>query len=545
MSPFLSSSVKALALALLAIGSTAIPTPIPSPSTPAPAPTGSVFPSGFDIVSSWANLAPWKEVPSFADLPKGVPRGCELSQAHVLHRHAQRYPTSFKLDGGGIDAFTQKLTNYSRLHNTTEIASGPLRFLNDWVDLLGKDTLLPTGAATEASSGARIWSKYGRYLYRAVEEPGVERWNASLNVWPNGTVRAKPAFRTTGQGRILESARWWLSGFFDNEGANSSYSEYDLVVIPEGDGYNNTLGSDHSCENSPSGGNTDGAHFITTFAQSAVQRLTPHLPNDFNLTAFDIASMMVLCPYEYATTTQHSSFCTLFTEQEWLDYAYAIDIQFYGVFGPGSPTGRAQGIGYILELAARLQGKTPIGNGEGSDTSINATWDSSRDTFPLNQPLYMDMSHDTVIVAVLAALGLKWFNHGPEGMPANVAHEVKRNFHLHEVTPFGANIVTEVWTCPQGGESTSFETEDLASSMYRNPDLSKTANTKDYLRFVLNGAPVPLDGLVGCEDAVNGFCGVDGFLSGVGTLKENAEYQFACFGEYDLDKQVRDGRPEV
>ncbi|KAI9045878.1 histidine phosphatase family protein [Aspergillus affinis] len=541
MSPFLSSSVPLSALALFAISSTAIPTP--SPVNPA-APTGLTFPSGFDIVSSWANLAPWSEVPSFNNISKGVPRGCELSQAHVLHRHAQRYPTSFKLDGGGIDAFNEKLSNYSRAHNTTEIASGPLRFLNDWVDLVGKDTLLPTGAATEASSGARIWSRYGRFLYRGGSngpEPGVERWNSSLNVYPNGTERPKPIFRTTTQGRILESARWWLSGFFDNEGANSSYSEYDLVVIPEGDGYNNTLGSDHSCENSPSGGNTDGAHFISTFTQSAVTRLSPYMPADFNLTAFDIASMMVLCPYEYATTAQHSSFCTLFTEQEWLDYAYAIDIQFYGVFGPGSPTGRAQGIGYILELAARLQGKTiPT-----SDTSINATWDQSSETFPLNQPLYMDMSHDTVIVAVLAALGLKYFNYGPHGLPANVSHEVERTFHLNQVTPFGANIVTEVWTCPSDGDGASFETENLAGSMYRNPDLSETDHTKDFLRFVLNGAPVPLDGLVGCEDAVNGFCDVDEFLGGVEALKEDAEYQFACFGEYELDKQVGDGRPEV
>ncbi|KAA8645390.1 hypothetical protein EYZ11_000437 [Aspergillus tanneri] len=525
MHQFLSSSVAALAI--LALGGNASPV---SSSAP-PAPTGTVFPSGFDITSSWANLSPWKEPQGF-NVSKGVPRGCELSQAHVLHRHAQRYPTSFRLDGGGIDAFSQKLGNYSSQHNTRDIGKGPLSFLNDWDDLLGKDTLLPKGAATEATSGANIWSKYGRFLYRAGS--GVERWNSSLNVYPDGTERPKPIFRTTTQGRILESARWWLSGFFDNEGANSSYSEYDLVIIPEGNGYNNTLGSDHSCPGDKTAGANAGTEFIPIFAKNAVARLSQYLPADFNLTPFDVASMMGLCPYEYATMGR-SSFCALFTEQEWRDYAYGVDMQFYGNFGFGAATGRAQGIGYVLELAARLEGKTI----SYSDTSINTTWDKSPDTFPLHQPLYMDMSHDTVIVGILAALGLQYFKYGPHGLPSTVPHAIPKTFNLNEVTPFGANIVSEVWTCPT---ETSFD--HLDGAMYSNPDLSSTPGTKDYIRFVLNGAPVPVDGVVGCEDGKNGFCPVEDFLKGVPKLKEVAMYQYACFGDYPTGKQVGDGHPE-
>lgn len=38
-----------------------------------------------------------------------------------------------------------------------------------------------------------------------------------------------------------------VGGFFGNEGANNSYSQYDLVIMPEGDGFNNTLAAGDSC----------------------------------------------------------------------------------------------------------------------------------------------------------------------------------------------------------------------------------------------------------------------------------------------------------
>lgn len=65
-------------------------------------------------------------------------------------------------------------------------------------------------------------------------------------------------------------------------------------------------------------------------------------------------------------------------------------MQFYGDYGFGSPSGRAQGIGYVMELEARLR-STLI---HSSDTSVNYTLDDNTDLFPFGQPLYFDMSHD-------------------------------------------------------------------------------------------------------------------------------------------------------
>ncbi|KAJ5464386.1 Histidine phosphatase superfamilyclade-2 [Penicillium daleae] len=516
-------------MALLALASShAAAMAVSSSSSTSPAaPTGTSYASGFDMTTSWGNLSPYSDAPGF-DAPKGYPMGCELSQVHVLHRHAQRYPSSWPTDGGGMETFAQKVANYSK-RSDGKVGSGPLAFLNDWEYLLGENLLLATGAATEATAGALFWSMYGRLLYHA--GPGKAVYDSSMNVYPNGTARPKPTFRTTSYPRILESARWWLSGFFGNTGANSSYAEYDLTIIPEERNFNNTLSSTSACTNGSDVGDYALAEFLPSLTNAAHDRFSKFLPDDFNLTSMDVYAMFSMCPYEYATLG-HSSFCTLFTEQEWKDFEYAIDLSFYANFGYGAPSGRAQGIGYVQELAARLQSRLIMS----SDSSINYTYDDNTRDFPLGQPIYMDMSHDNVIIAVLAALGLDYFKAGPHGLPTTVQHSPSHHFKAKEVSPFGARLFTEVWTCPK---DVSFD--QLQEQIYKNPDLSSQSGTTDHIRFVLNNAPVSAKGL--CDDAVNGFCRMEEFLKKVPGLDKDAMYQEACFGDYNITTQVANGQP--
>lgn len=276
------------------------------------------------------------------------------------------------------------------------------------------------------------------------------------------------------------------------------------------------------------------AVFIPRYTKNARSRLSTFLPPDFNLTTMDVVAMQNLCVYEH-TSLGGSSFCSLFTEQEWKDFAYQIDVQYYGDYAYGSPTGRAQGIGYVLELAARLENKLITS----SDTSINYTYTDNTEQFPLGQPFYMDMSHDDIILSVINAIGLEYFNFGPKGLPVDIDHAPERKFSLSQMTPFGARFMSEVWTCPS---DTSFETLDPV--LYSNPTHESTANTTDYIRFVLNNAPLPLDGLAGCKDSKNGFCELKTFLHDVPAMKHKAQFQKACFGNYTKGSQVADGAPE-
>ncbi|KAJ5817495.1 phytase [Penicillium robsamsonii] len=492
-----------------------------------------VGPSEAHPVPTWGALTPYHEASSFG-ASRGVPQGCRLSQAHVLHRHTERYPTSYFLEGGQVEVLASKVASYKSEHPNTGFATGPLSFLNDWDYVFvggGTNTLLSSGTATAQAAGAEFWSRYGRLLYNAGSDNLF--WQESLNVFPNGTARPKPVFRTTSEKRILESARWWLNGFFADGDATSAHDHYNLLVIPEGPGLNNTLAPYDVC----SGDMTEGEKaltedFIPLFTASALTRLSSLLPSEFNLTALDIYAMMNLCPFE-TTALGASSFCALFTEQEWKDYDYASDLHFYGDYSFGSPSGRAQGIGYVVELSARISGEL-LHRG---DVGINYTYDNNEATFPIHQPVYMDMAHDDTIISVLTALGLEQFKEGPDGLFGAVEHAPEHTFRVRDVTPFGARLIAEIWSC---GNATDFT--NLEPVLYHNlPDEDDGA--KDHIRFVLNGGPIALDGLSGCEEAVNGFCELKGFLGGIAELKKQAQYDYACSGDYKVEGQVENGVP--
>jgi hypothetical protein len=63
--------------------------------------------------------------------------------------------------------------------------------------------------------------------------------------------------------------------------------------------------------------------------------------------------------------------------------------------GPGNPATAALGIGYVQELISRLT-QTPIPRSE--ITSSNYTIVSNPTLFPLSQPIFVDVNHDTVSV---------------------------------------------------------------------------------------------------------------------------------------------------
>lgn len=116
------------------------------------------------------------------------------------------------------------------------------------------------------------------------------------------------------------------------------------------------------------------------------------------------ASLQTLCPYE-TVAFGYSAICNLFTYQEWEGFEYSIDLAFAGNAYFQSPTGKAVGIGYVQEVLARLQNHLFTAEG----TQANLTLDGNTATFPTDQTLYFDFSHDANLAAVLTAFNLTQF----------------------------------------------------------------------------------------------------------------------------------------
>lgn len=169
-------------------------------------------------------------------------------------------------------------------------------------------------------------------------------------------------------------------------------------------------------------------------------------------------SAQTLCPYE-TVAFGYSAFCDLFTYAEWENFEYSIDVEFAGNNYFQSPTGRAVGIAYVEEVLARLNHHVLLT----LETQANITLDNNTSTFPLNQTLYFDFSHDTNIAAVLTAFGLTQFAqflpssgkldvHAPRELIALtfgfLGPPPNRQLIVSHLQPFGARLDIEIISAP-------------------------------------------------------------------------------------------------
>ena len=164
-----------------------------------------------------------------------------------------------------------------------------------------------------------------------------------------------------------------------------------------------------------------------------------------------------------------------------------------------------------------------------SGSGINVTLDSSTETFPLNQSLYFDFSHDTNIISILAAFGLRQF---ASRMPAT-EHPGDHAFIVSHLTPFGARLDIEIIKTPK------------PLSPNRDGYL-RGAETK-YIHFTLNQRTVPLGkSFPECGDARrDGWCELDTFLKVQDEMSAKARFDHSCFGDYETVPygEVTDGVP--
>ncbi|KAH8804614.1 histidine phosphatase superfamily [Xylogone sp. PMI_703] len=491
----------------------------------------------------WGQITPYHDNPEdyFGVEYVGLPSGCQIESAHTLQRHAQRFQTSANDDGELDQFFAQKLLNYTSGVSTNKTGSftGPLRFLNTYSYIM-QDTGLLTGigALTEFQSGVSFWNRYGRTIFNA--SVAQLQYNASF---PNGTARPTISLRTTSQSRIYNSMLSWALGFFGtsyqpvpDDTLSNFTTPFNVIVIPEGGTENNTLASYDSCPNGNIPeigfiGDADLFSYIPKYLGAATKRLQRYAPEGFKLTANDTYAMQSICAYEQAYIGQ-SEFCTLFTADEWAGFENTLDMEYFYDYSFGNPTGRAQGLGYVEELIARLTHEYITS----SDSSVNSTYDDNGRTFPLGQPFYADFSHDDIIVSVLTAMSVDYFRDPPS--LAQFPPNPHRHFILSDLTPFGARLITEVIGCSSPDPAPVKESRVQYTPTTYGYD-PKNATSK-FIRMRLNNGIVPLNTIRGgkCGTAssgrVDGLCALESFVESQSQVSELSNYDFACFGNYTL-----------
>lgn len=437
-------------------------------------------------------LSPYSPSPGFGVDEYPLPEGAEIVQVQMLSRHGSRYPTT----GTNVEAFGKRIAEAAGKYRAT----GSLSFLNDWKYQLGAEILVPRGRQELFESGILHSYMYGS-LYN---------------------TNSKIIVRSTTQDRMLKSSEYFLAGFFGLEWTKNATIE----VIIEKYGFNNSLAGYHRCPNAKEDrGGTDAQRiWFENYLQNATARLS-NLVEGYDWTVDDTFAAQNLCPYE-TVAYGFSRFCELFTYDEWIGFSYAIDLAFAGNNAFQSQTGRAVGIGWQQELIARLKNHT-LGY---SGSQINVTLDSSTDTFPLNQSLYFDFSHDTNIISVLTALGFKQFGAFLDAKQYPGPH----NFTISHMVPFGARLDVEIIKTPRPVAA------DRSGYLPTGPETT-------YIHFILNQRTLPLGwSFPECDVyRLDGWCELDTFLKVQDEMEKLAKYDEACFSDYKPQPYgvVMDGAP--
>ncbi|KAI0171848.1 phosphoglycerate mutase-like protein [Hypoxylon sp. FL1284] len=376
-----------------------------------------------EVAHSWGQYSSSFSVPS--EISPSVPEGCEVTFAQLLARHGARDPTAHKslAYGAVIDRIHADVTQFGK----------DFKFIKDYKYTLGADQLTSFGKQQMVDSGVSFYKRY-QHLTSVI----------------------MPFIRSSGQERVVESAKKWAQGFHEGRLGEKhslvpdSYP-YDILIIPEENGFNNSLSPDicPAFEENKHNDHDEQETWTNQFLSPITERLNENLPGA-NLSDQEAIYMMDLCPFNTVADDKGklSEFCYLFTVDEWRDYDYYQSLgKWYG-YGNGSPLGPTQGVGFINELLARLTDKPVVDH-----TTTNSTLDESPTTFPLDRVLYADFSHDNDMVDIFAALGLYNLTESLPGDRRMSAPEAK-GFSASWVVPFASRLYVEKMSC--GGADEEF-----------------------------------------------------------------------------------------
>ncbi|KAI0326207.1 acid phosphatase [Cubamyces sp. BRFM 1775] len=404
------------------------------------------------LQTKWGQYSPWHALDKY----RPPPAACNITQVNILQRHGARYPNL--LDGQNYSVAVDHLASAEKFRDKR------LKFLKEYEYDLGADDLVPFGASQTFEAGQIAFKRYAS-LVNTTQIPFV---------------------RAAGAPRVISTATNWTVGFA--AASHQRYQPYLNVIISEE--YNNTLNND--CPNAGDGSRETNI-WLSVFAPPIAKRLLEGAPGA-HLSNMDVFNLMAMCPFDSVAKETLSPFCSMFTEEDFRAFEYHGDLEKYYKTGYGEKLGPIQGVGYVNELLARLQGK-PVED----HTTHNDTLE-----FPLDRTVYADFTHENLMVAVYAAMGL--FNVtaplDPRHLPSPHHEDPSgQSWVASRMVPFSSRMVTERLTC-----------------------VSDEGEAGTYIRVLVNDEVQPLE-----------FCGGQDGLCELERFVQSQEYARASGrGDFDL-----------
>ncbi|CAO2657967.1 Nn.00g072270.m01.CDS01 [Neocucurbitaria sp. VM-36] len=450
-----------------------------------------------NIFQSLGILSPYFPNPrGFGVNEYSIPPGSNVTWLNMVHRHGSRYP---EVSGAAAERTLGKKLSDAEGKFT---GHGPLEFLNKWKFMLGAEILVPNGKQELFTSGTLHYYHYG-------------------HLYPNNG--SKIVVRSTTQRRMTESAEYFLAGFFGLGWTQNATLELGI----EWPGFNNTLAGYKNCNHTSWPMAREALmEWVGVYLHDAHQRFRDNISGDLDWTLSDTYNAQALCSYE-TVALGFSHWCGLFTYEEWEGYEYGLDIGFQAGTGFASPVGRAIGIGYVQEVLARMQHHVITD----PSAQINVTLDNNTSTFPIDQNINLDFSHDAGITSILVAFGITQFN---DVLPTT--HILKdRQFIMSHLQPFAGRLDIEIIKAPAP-----------VNARRTDANIYLEGKPTSYVHFILNQRTIPLGrSHKECGDRDDGWCELEAFLKVQQKQIELADYDYACFGEYADPKygDITDGRP--
>ncbi|KAG6874755.1 hypothetical protein C0992_006674 [Termitomyces sp. T32_za158] len=270
--------------------------------------TVAVAAKSFNPLHHSGGSSPYFNAPSQDGIATSTPPNCKVDQAAYILRHGSRYPEP--------GSFTGWQSLFAKFQNASYTAKGALAFIPSWVppvdDVPHQPLFLSSTGAREAFSlGVDLRKRYA-----------LTRGGQNMTVW------------AASQQRCVDTANFFLRGYLSQGDYLTALNENRGSIITLADSVNftfaNSLTASAACPayNGPA---SAGATFASNFRAMYQPKIAARLNRDLEgltLDPTDIGVMQDLCGLK-AEINGDTRFCDVFEDSEWLDYEYALDLNYY------------------------------------------------------------------------------------------------------------------------------------------------------------------------------------------------------------------------